>query len=135
MHRHRRQPIVAPTAQLGGARPPDRKHPFGYGRDAYFWALIASIVVFVAGAAFSLREGIDELMHPIAGSSLNKVYVVLGICLVIDCVSLRQSSRQRRLEAGLLEREFLDQLMLTSDSTVRVPRSGSGVCISAVNRR
>jgi len=65
------------TAQRRGSRPSTRKHPLGCGRNAYSWALIASIVVFVAGAAFSLREGTEELTHPIAGSSFNAVYVAL----------------------------------------------------------
>jgi hypothetical protein len=40
------------------------QHPLGYGREAYFWALIAALGVFVGGAAFSLRDGILELIHP-----------------------------------------------------------------------
>ena len=111
--------LLLVTAQRRSARMPDSKHPFGYGRDAYFWALIASIVVFTAGAGFSLREGIDGLTHPIVGSSFTTEYVVLGICLLVDYVSLRQSSRQLRLEASDVQREFLDHLMLTSDPTVR----------------
>jgi divalent metal cation (Fe/Co/Zn/Cd) transporter len=51
-------------AQRRSSRPPDDQHPLGYGREAYFWALIAALGVFVAGAAFSLREGIDELIRP-----------------------------------------------------------------------
>jgi divalent metal cation (Fe/Co/Zn/Cd) transporter len=56
-------------AQRRSSRPPGDQHPPGYGREAYFWALIAALGVFVAGAAFSLREGIDELIHPSVTSS------------------------------------------------------------------
>ena len=48
--------VLLLVAQHRSARPRDERHPFGYGRDAYFWALIASIGVFVTGAIFSLRE-------------------------------------------------------------------------------
>jgi divalent metal cation (Fe/Co/Zn/Cd) transporter len=51
-------------AQRRSSRPPDDQHPLGYGPEAYFWALIAGLGVFVAGAAFSLRDGITELIHP-----------------------------------------------------------------------
>jgi divalent metal cation (Fe/Co/Zn/Cd) transporter len=40
-------------AQRRSSRRPDDRHPLGYGREAYFWALIAALFVFVAGAAFS----------------------------------------------------------------------------------
>ena len=78
-------------AQRRSSHPPDDQHPLGYGREAYFWALIAALGVFVAGAAFSLREGIDELVHPSATSSFAVAYVVLAISAVFDLVSLRQS--------------------------------------------
>ncbi|MEY2589660.1 MAG: hypothetical protein QOJ67_1644, partial [Acidimicrobiaceae bacterium] len=50
--------VLLLVAQRRSTRPRDDRHPFGYGREAYFWALIASLVVFVAGAVFSLREGV-----------------------------------------------------------------------------
>ena len=43
------------VAQRRSTRRPDDRHPLGYGREAYFWALIAALGVFVAGTAFSLR--------------------------------------------------------------------------------
>ena len=52
------------VAQRRGARDRDDRHPLGYGRESYFWSLLAAVGVLVAGAAFSLRDGIDELIHP-----------------------------------------------------------------------
>jgi cation diffusion facilitator family transporter len=76
-------------AQRRSSRPPDDQHPLGYGREAYFWALIAALGLFVAGAAFSLRDGIDELIHPSATSSFAVAYVVLAISTVLDLMSIR----------------------------------------------
>ena len=45
------------VAQLRSNRRPDDMHPLGYGREAYFWTLIAAIGVFVGGAAFFLAAG------------------------------------------------------------------------------
>src|SRR3984885_11363747 len=81
-------------AQRRSTRDPDGGHPLGYGREAYFWALIAALGVFVAGAAFSLREGITELIHPGVTSSFTVAYVVLAISTVFDLVSFRQSAGQ-----------------------------------------
>jgi divalent metal cation (Fe/Co/Zn/Cd) transporter len=76
-------------AQRRSSRPPDDQHPLGYGREAFFWALIAALGVFVAAAAFSLREGIDELIRPSATSSFAVAYIVLAISAVFDLVSFR----------------------------------------------
>src|SRR5262249_55270040 len=97
------------VAQRRSSRPPDDQHPLGYGREAYFWALIAALGVFIAGAAFSLRDGIEELIHPSATSSFAVAYVVLGISAVLDLLSFRQSAgqmsrRARRYHRGVAGR-------------------------------
>ena len=107
------------VAQRTSHRPPDSRHPFGYGRSAYFWALIASVAVFIAGAVFSLREGILELLHPIVDASFVAVYVVLAVSLALDSVSLFRATHQLRADARLFRRDFLDQVMLTSDPILR----------------
>jgi cation diffusion facilitator family transporter len=82
------------VAQRRGARDRDDRHPLGYGREAYFWSLLAAVGVLVAGAAFSLRDGIDELIHPSVTSSFAVAYVVLAISTVFDLLSLQQSGSQ-----------------------------------------
>jgi cation diffusion facilitator family transporter len=111
--------VLLLIAQRRSVRPADERHPFGYGRDAYFWALIASVGVFVTGALFSLREGIDELVHPTQAGSFLAAYVVLAIASVLDLVSLVQALRQLRSEARSLQRDLLAHLQLTSDPTAR----------------
>jgi hypothetical protein len=87
-------------AQRRGGRPADDRHPLGYGREAYFWALFAGLGVFVAGAAFSLREGIDQLIHPSITSSFGVAYIVLAVSAGFDLVSIRQSAGQMTRQAG-----------------------------------
>jgi cation diffusion facilitator family transporter len=111
--------LLLVVAQRRSVRAADVRHPLGYGREAYFWALLASVVVFVAGAVFSFREGIAELLHPVPLDSFTVVYVVLAVSIVFDTTSLLQSMVQLRSEARVQSRDFLDQLMLTSDPTVR----------------
>jgi cation diffusion facilitator family transporter len=106
-------------AQRRSSRPPDDQHPLGYGREAYFWALIAALGVFVVGAAFSLREGIEELIRPSATSSFAVAYVVLAISTVFDLVSFRQSAGQMARRARRYQREFLEESRVTSESSLR----------------
>ena len=106
-------------AQRRSARHRDEKHPFGFGREAYFWALLAALGTFIAGAAFSLREGINELIHPSTTSSFVVAYVVLGVSAVLDLVSLRQSTHQMKSQARLANRSLLDEAAATSDPSLR----------------
>jgi cation diffusion facilitator family transporter len=117
-------------AQRRGSRPADDQHPLGYGREAYFWALIAALGVFVTGAAFSLREGIDELIHPTVTSSFAVAYVVLGISAVLDLVSFRQSARQMIRRARRFHRDVLQESRATSDPTLRAVFNADAVSVS-----
>jgi divalent metal cation (Fe/Co/Zn/Cd) transporter len=75
--------------------------------------------VCAVGAAFSLREGIDELIRPSATSSFAVAYVVLAISTVLDLVSIRQSAGQLAREARQNHREFLEQSRVTSEPSLR----------------
>jgi cation diffusion facilitator family transporter len=118
------------VAQRRSSRPPDDQHPLGYGREAYFWALIAALGVFVIAAAFSLREGIDELIHPSATSSFAVGYVVLAISTVLDLVSFRQSAGQMIRRARHYHREFLEETRVTSDPSLRAVFAEDAVSVS-----
>src|SRR6202012_3866460 len=60
-------------------RPPDAAHPFGHGREAYVWSLLAAIGLVVAGAAISVAHGIQELIPPDPASDFVVGYVVLAL--------------------------------------------------------
>jgi cation diffusion facilitator family transporter len=118
------------VAQRRSSRPADDQHPLGYGREGYFWALIAALGVFVAGAAFSLREGIDELIHPTVTSSFAVAYVVLAISTVLDLMSIRQSAGQMIRRARRYHREFLEESRVTSDPSLRAVFVEDAVSVS-----
>jgi cation diffusion facilitator family transporter len=107
------------VAQRRSTHRPDDRHPLGYGREAYFWALIAALGVFVAGAAFSLREGIAELIHPGVTSSFTVAYVVLAVSAVFDLLSFRQSAGQMIRRGRRYSRGLIDESKVTSDPTLR----------------
>jgi cation diffusion facilitator family transporter len=118
------------VAQRRSGRPPDDRHPLGYGREAYFWALIAAIGVFVAGAAFSLRQGIEELIHPSVTSSFAVAYIVLAISAVFDLVSFRQSAGQMIHRGRRYHRSLVEESKVTSDPTLRAVFLEDAVSVS-----
>jgi cation diffusion facilitator family transporter len=67
---------------LGGRqarREPTPIHPFGYGRERYFWSFVVAVVLFALGSLFALYEGVDKLRHP---HELTSPLIAAGILLV-----------------------------------------------------
>ena len=100
-------------------RPPDTAHPFGHGREAYVWSLLAAIGLFVAGAAISVAHGIQELIHPEPASDFIVGYVVLAVSFVLEGISFLQSVRQAKPEAESFQRDLIEHVLATSDPTLR----------------
>jgi cation diffusion facilitator family transporter len=65
-------------------RPADDRHPFGYGREIYFWAFVVAILIFAVGAGVSIYEGIERVKHPepITNPGIN--YAVLALAMVFE---------------------------------------------------
>jgi cation diffusion facilitator family transporter len=75
------------------------EHPFGFGRERYFYAFVVAVVLFTVGALFSSYEGIHKITHPAPVRDPAVAFVVLGIAVVMESLSLRtalqESSEQR----------------------------------------
>jgi cation diffusion facilitator family transporter len=80
-------------------RPADDLHPFGYGPELYYWALLAAIGMFVVGGAASVFEGIRALVAPPTLEYFWVGVAVLLVALVLDGLSRVVAVRQLRLEA------------------------------------
>ncbi|HEY9242207.1 MAG TPA: cation diffusion facilitator family transporter [Streptosporangiaceae bacterium] len=65
------------------------EHPFGFGRERYFYAFVVAVVLFTVGAVFSLYEGIHKIMHPERISSPAVAFAVLVIAMALEGFSLR----------------------------------------------
>lgn len=107
------------VAQRRAARPADRTHPSGYGREVYVWSLFAAIGLFAVGAGVSITHGIQELVHPEPADSFLVAYVVLAVAFVLEGTSFVQAWRQARRAAARRDQELLEHVLATSDPTVR----------------
>jgi cation diffusion facilitator family transporter len=77
---------------LGGARAarrPTPEHPFGYGRERYFWAFVVALILFSLGGLFAVYEGIDKVLHPHVLDSVAVALAVLGVAIVLEALSFR----------------------------------------------
>ncbi|WP_180058398.1 MULTISPECIES: cation diffusion facilitator family transporter [unclassified Acinetobacter] len=68
-------------------QPANSRHPFGYGRELYFWAFIVALLVFALGAIVSIYQGIHHIYHPEAMSNPMINYIVLGIAILCEGTS------------------------------------------------
>jgi len=84
---------------FGGKRSrmaPDRKHPFGYGRERYFWAFVVSIVLFTLGAMFAIYEGVKKVLHPHEIDSAQWAIGILLISIILEANSFRTAIHEAR---------------------------------------
>ncbi len=80
------------------AKAADEKHPFGYGREIYFWSLVVAVVIFGAGGVAAIAEGISRFSEPHELQNVVINYAVLGIALVFETVSWLVAYRGIRKE-------------------------------------
>ena len=65
-------------------RPADARHPFGYGREIYFWAFVVAILIFAVGSGVSIYEGIHKVQHPEPIRDAGISYVILAFAMIFE---------------------------------------------------
>ena len=70
------------------------EHPFGFGRERYFYAFVVAVVLFTVGALFSLYEGVHKIISPEEIRQPAVAFAVLGIAMVLESFSLRTAVRE-----------------------------------------
>jgi len=81
-------------------RPADRTHPFGYGRELYFWAFVVALLIFSIGAGVSLYEGIHKVMHPEKVSSPAVNFAVLGLAMIFEGAAFYMAAKEFNRRRG-----------------------------------
>ncbi|HVF57607.1 MAG TPA: cation diffusion facilitator family transporter [Pyrinomonadaceae bacterium] len=100
-------------------RPASEKHPFGYGKERFFWSFIAAIFIFGVGATYAIYEGIVKLSHPHAPENLAWAYWVLAISFVLEAGSIALAIYQEMKEAHHEGMSFGEYLRESKDPTAK----------------
>jgi cation diffusion facilitator family transporter len=84
---------------LGGKRArkaPTDEHPFGYGRERYFWAFVVAIILFSVGGMFATYEGIEKIRHPHELDSVSVAIAILVVAIILESFSFRTAITESR---------------------------------------
>jgi cation diffusion facilitator family transporter len=102
-----------------GERPGDPQHPFGYGQDRYFWSLLSAFGIFIAGAGFSVFEGILALRRSGGEGSPLLAYLVLAASFLAEGISLIRAFTQTRAQARNRKTGLFQHVSDSPDTTVK----------------
>ena len=113
-------------------RPADRAHPFGFGREIYFWTLISSIIILGFTATLSFFLGLQRFLHPEVLDNIQWAFLVLGIAVFTNGYAFSLDVRRilmGRSSAGIFK-EFMQSPRIETKTTFVLDLIGvaSAVC-------
>ncbi len=94
-------------------KPADEFHPFGYGREVYFWTMVVALAVFALGGGLSIYEGIGHILVPHPLEHIRATYWVLACSLIFEGSSLLFAIRSFR--RGTHGRPLLSSIRRSKD--------------------
>lgn len=94
-------------------RPIDSTHPFGYGKEQYFWSLIVAVLVFGLGGGISVVQGIEHIIAPQPSVDPKWNFIVLGVSALLEGASFTVALRSILKAKG--ERPFWRYLHRSKD--------------------
>jgi cation diffusion facilitator family transporter len=100
-------------------KPATRKHPFGYGKERFFWSFIAAIFIFGVGATFAIYEGIAKIRAPHQPEYVIWAYGILGVSFILEAVSIGLALYQEMMEARHEKLSFFEYLRESKDPTAK----------------
>ncbi len=116
---------------------PDARHPFGYGKELYFWSFIVAILMFGLGGGVSIYQGIIHIITPEKLENATVSYLVLALSMLFDgtslLISLRQFNRVRGgtpfWEAVVKSKNPSNFLVVFEDGADVLGLLAAGICI------
>lgn len=112
-------------------RPADDQHPFGHGKELYFWALIVAVLVFAIGGGMSFYEGIKHLQHPEPLTDPFWNYIVLGLSIVFEGASAWVAIKALR-ERQVPGRSFWRTLRTSRDPAIFASVFENGAAVAGL---
>ncbi|MDO5769238.1 MAG: cation diffusion facilitator family transporter, partial [Psychrobacter sp.] len=107
------------VAEKKSAKPADRSHPLGYGKESYVWSMLAAFGVFTAGSIVSIYTGIREWNAAETETSYTIGFVVLAVAFVLEGLSLLQAYRESKKHGDAMNISALGYVVDTSNPTLR----------------
>jgi len=99
-------------------KPADKEHPFGHGKEQFFWSFVVAVVLFGIAGGLSVFEGIHKFRHPQPIKNMGLNYLAVGVAVFFESFSFRLAFRNVRAE---MRREghggFLEALRKSKDPT------------------
>mgnify|MGYP001828696959 FL=1 len=95
-------------------KPANNKHPFGYGKEIFFWSFIVALLIFAIGGGIAIREGIKLIQHPRPVTNVGWNYLVLILAMIFEGAALRVALKQFNTTRGT--KTFFKALKDSKDS-------------------
>jgi cation diffusion facilitator family transporter len=108
----------------------DAEHPFGHGREVYFWSFVVSLLIFALGAGFSIYEGVSRVLDPVPIESPGISYIVLALAFIFEGGSWLVSLKQFREAKG--ELGFFDAFRISKDPPLFMTLFEDSVALSGI---
>lgn len=98
----------------------DDTHPFGYGKDRFFWSFISALFIMLVSGGIAVWQGINKIITQEEVSNLKINLLVLGIALVFQCINLFFSNKRFRAVVGKIDsfKTLIKKLKLIKEPTV-----------------
>ncbi len=116
--------------QKRAAKPADALHPFGYGRELYFWSFVVALLVFALGAGVSVYEGILHILAPEQATSPLIGYIVLAVAFALEGGSTFAAFRE--FDAARGGKSWLRALIETKDATTVIVLLENGAAMAGI---
>ena len=117
-------------------RPADESHPFGYGKELYFWTLIVGILIFACGGGMSIHEGLKHIHDPRQLGDPTLSLIVLGFALVFEgvawLVAYRELRRSARKGQGLWKSVIVSKDPATFTVLLEDTAAIAGLLVAAI---
>jgi cation diffusion facilitator family transporter len=87
-------------------KPADEKHPYGHGKEVYFWSFVVALLIFAVGSGLSIFKGLEHISHPVEITNPVWNYLVLGFAMIIEgyvfFIAIKEFNKMRG-DRGYLE--------------------------------
>ncbi len=112
--------VLLLVALRRSTKPADRKRPFGYGAERFFWSFVAAVSIFVSGAVFAALEGLNQLLsggEESGGLLLSSA--VLAVSFLLEGISWARAAKGVRGQMREEGKGLRELLRSTDDPTVK----------------